>query len=155
QLGTSYALIMSPGDSHRMTLRMHGTSISLLVDGIVRVGPITDASISAAGYAGIYGGAAVTDTTGTHLDNFNAQSSDPPVATPLPDRASGPQRAANSAYAILIPSPVDQGTAGGGTWPESDAFSGTDGTDLAAHTPNTGGTWVLDADLNGDAVLTG
>ena len=77
-----------------------------------------------------------------------------PIAAIAPDRAQPPTRAANSAYPIAVPTPVDSGVASG-TWPESDAFTGTDGTDLAAHTPNSGGTWVLDADLNGDAVLTG
>ena len=42
-----------------------------------------------------------------------------------------------------------------GSWPESDTFSiDPAGTDLSAHTPDTGGTWVVDPSVNGDAVIS-
>jgi len=90
QLGTTYARVLGAGEDARLTLRMAGTAISLLVDGVVRVGPITDSSTTAAGFAGVFLGSnttADTDSTGSHLDNWNVQLSDPPIATTLPDRA--------------------------------------------------------------------
>ncbi len=112
QLGTTYALVMSANESHRVTLRMQGTSISLLVDGVIRVGPIVDASVSATGSSGLYDNPSSpgTNSTGTHLDNFNATFSDPAILPSTPDRALSP-KPTTSAYSILVPSPADSGVA--------------------------------------------
>jgi uncharacterized repeat protein (TIGR01451 family) len=69
-----YTQNISVGVSYRVGLRMNGTSISLLVDGVTRI-TATDSSISAAGRGGVRLGtststAQVTDSAGMHLDNF-------------------------------------------------------------------------------------
>ena len=72
-LGSSTAFLLT-NRPYRLTLRMRGTAISLLVDGVLLIGPVTDSSISAAGYAGVWGEAnttAPTDSTGYHLDNWD------------------------------------------------------------------------------------
>jgi uncharacterized repeat protein (TIGR01451 family) len=66
------------GTSYRVTLRMNGTAISLLVDGVSRIAA-TDSAITAAGRGGIRLGtssstAQVTDSAGLHLDNFRITS---------------------------------------------------------------------------------
>ncbi len=57
------------GSTHTIKLRMVGTQISLYVDDTLRVGPITDTSVTAANSAGIRA-VVGTDTTGIHIDNF-------------------------------------------------------------------------------------
>lgn len=41
-----------------------------------------------------------------------------------------------------------------GTWPETDTFTDSAGTSLSSHVPDTGGAWVLDSALPGNAVIT-
>ncbi|PRY67132.1 concanavalin A-like lectin/glucanase superfamily protein [Glaciihabitans tibetensis] len=69
----SYAPTVLVGTSHRVAVDMNGTSIRMLVDGVVRAS-VTDSSITAAGRAGAgmgYNNApAASNTTGLHLDNF-------------------------------------------------------------------------------------
>jgi hypothetical protein len=72
-LGT-YSQTLSAGDRRRLRLEMNGSTISLYVDGILRI-TATDSTISAAGKAGARlgtGGSTntPTNTTGLHLDNF-------------------------------------------------------------------------------------
>lgn len=66
--------------THRLTLDMVGTTIRALIDG-VEVVSVTDASITAAGKAGIRAPVISDTTTGKHLDNFVAtDTSTPPAA---------------------------------------------------------------------------
>lgn len=85
QLGSGYGQTISTSTPYRLTLQMSGTSISLLVDGVTRVGPITDSAISAAGKAGVHftsNTSASTNTTGVHLDNFTAGTNSLYAANP-------------------------------------------------------------------------
>jgi hypothetical protein len=67
------AQTLTVGATYRLRLDMFGTAIRMYVDGVL-VCSATDASITAAGRAGIQLGLpsspATTDTTGMHLDNF-------------------------------------------------------------------------------------
>jgi hypothetical protein len=69
----SAAQTLTVGATYRLRLDMSGTNIRMYVDGVL-VCSAADASISAAGRAGIQLGLpsspATTDTTGMHLDNF-------------------------------------------------------------------------------------
>jgi hypothetical protein len=69
-LGT-FAQAMVNGTSYEVRLRMAGSRISLLVDGVERV-IVTDTSITAAGRAGVFGATASTNTTAVHLDSITA-----------------------------------------------------------------------------------
>jgi len=111
QLGVTTGSAMTPGQSFRVTLRMKGTSISLLLNGVVIIGPIMDSTIATAGVPGVFmsGANTPTDSTGEHLTNFNATFSDPPIPAVFPDIAAGPRRTSSSGYAgQLSPGPTDQ-----------------------------------------------
>lgn len=62
-----------PGSTRRVALDIVGSTLRVLVDGTPLI-TVTDASISAAGRAGLLTGSTtvttVTDTTGMHLDNY-------------------------------------------------------------------------------------
>lgn len=67
------------GDSYRLELEMHGSTLNLYVNGVLTV-TATDTSLTAAGKAGIMDGAdassaAKLDTTGVHIDNFQVSQS--------------------------------------------------------------------------------
>lgn len=49
-----------------------GTSLSVYVNDVLEIGPVTDSDISAAGRAGFRSAGGVTSTTGFHLDNLEA-----------------------------------------------------------------------------------
>ena len=70
----NFSQTLSNGVTYTAILKMDGDQISLYVDGVLRVGPITDSDISAAGKAGfrISGATGETNSTGKHLDNFLA-----------------------------------------------------------------------------------
>jgi len=73
-IATAHAQTLTVGQTYRLGLEMSGSTISLLVDGVVRVSA-TDATLTAAGRAGVrlnntVAGATSSDTTGLHLDNF-------------------------------------------------------------------------------------
>jgi concanavalin A-like lectin/glucanase superfamily protein len=79
-LGT-WTATLTVGQTYNVALDMKGTTIRMLVDGVVRAS-VTDTSISGVGAAGIRlgsgnTGASPTDTTGLHLDNFRLN---PPAA---------------------------------------------------------------------------
>lgn len=65
--------LITLGTSKRVCLIMSGTNLSLSIDGIVKVGPISDSDIAAAGRAGVRTSGGATATTGFHLDNFSAR----------------------------------------------------------------------------------
>ncbi len=72
QLGSSWSDGFASG-SREVRLVMSGSAISVEIDGVVRIGPVTDGSIIAAGHAGIrFGGATQTATTGIHIDRLGA-----------------------------------------------------------------------------------
>ena len=69
----SYSVTWAAGETHDIELKMLGSTISVLVDGVERIS-VTDTSITLAGKAGIrmYNTTAATPTTGLHLDEFSA-----------------------------------------------------------------------------------
>jgi hypothetical protein len=60
---------LAAGTSYRLALRMRGDQISVLVDGVQVIAPVTDTEITAAGRAGLRGFPASTDANGLHADN--------------------------------------------------------------------------------------
>lgn len=66
-----YGQTYATGEAATVMLRMRGTTISLLVDGVERVS-VVDTAISAAGKAGVFATYGVTNTTGLHLDDWQA-----------------------------------------------------------------------------------
>ncbi len=73
-LGSGYAQSLTPGQSYTLTLRMVGSAISLLVDGVTRIS-VTDTGVTAKGSAGVaFGGSGTgpTDSTGLHLASVTA-----------------------------------------------------------------------------------
>lgn len=73
----AYAPVL--GAEPKLTLRMRGDQLSVLLDDVVVIGPITDTEIAGAGYAGIR--FASSSTTSVHLDNFDASTPDAAGAT--------------------------------------------------------------------------
>lgn len=69
QLGSTAAQTLTVGQTYLIELRVVGDQISLYVDGTLKVGPVTDTSITTAGSAGarLYLGSA---STGYHLDRI-------------------------------------------------------------------------------------
>lgn len=77
-LGT-FAQVLTSGQSYRVGLDMHGSTISVLVNGAVVV-TVTDTGITTAGRAGVRffnNASAGSDTTALHLDNLEVS---PPAA---------------------------------------------------------------------------
>lgn len=70
QLGSNYSVSYSSGNTPNYKLSMDGDQITLIIDSVTRIGPVTDTSITAAGKSGIRG-AGSTTTTGFHYDNFS------------------------------------------------------------------------------------
>ena len=71
-LGSSTNQIPSVGQSKTVRLICNGTSISVTVNGVSEIS-VTDATISAAGKAGIRCAGVGSDSTGYHFDNFSAR----------------------------------------------------------------------------------
>lgn len=72
QLGSSWSDSFASG-SRTVRLVMNGSSISVDIDGVTRIGPVTDSAIIAAGSPGIrFGGVAQSATTGIHIDSLTA-----------------------------------------------------------------------------------
>lgn len=73
QLGSSYSNVMTDNVAQTLELRMSGSSISVYLDGTLRIGPVTDTDITGAGKAGITGqsmrAAGIADYA--MLDNFS------------------------------------------------------------------------------------
>jgi hypothetical protein len=68
----SYAEVLTPGDEPVVRLRADGDQISVYVDDVLRIGPITDTAITAAGRAGMWFQGIGSDTNGNHLSSFTA-----------------------------------------------------------------------------------
>src|SRR5579884_327849 len=68
---TTFTQALTNGQTYHLRLALRGSQITCYVNG-AQVIQITDTNITAAGKPGVYFGAATTDTTGYHLDNFNA-----------------------------------------------------------------------------------
>jgi len=66
----SVAYTPTLGAEPKLTLRMRGTQLSVLLDDVVVLGPITDANITAAGYVGLR--MASASATTVHMDNLVA-----------------------------------------------------------------------------------
>jgi hypothetical protein len=73
-IGTSTNQLPGVGQFKTVKLIMNGTSISVEINGVVEIGPVTDSDITAAGKAGFRSSGGVTGTTGFHLDNFEAKT---------------------------------------------------------------------------------
>jgi hypothetical protein len=71
QLGT-YADALSAGNERVLLLRMDGDQISVYIDAVLRIGPITDTGVTVANRAGIRAYNVASDTTGLHIDTFSA-----------------------------------------------------------------------------------
>ena len=75
-LGQSGTQVLAPGTTYRLGLKMSGSTISVLVNGVVQFAVADGSPINAAGRGGIalgFHGAnttTVTDSAGIHLDNF-------------------------------------------------------------------------------------
>jgi hypothetical protein len=73
----SFAQGLTLNQDYAIVLRMVGTAISGYLDGVLLIGPITDASIAVAGKGMIRASGNLpvsSDTTGYHLDNFSVDS---------------------------------------------------------------------------------
>jgi hypothetical protein len=70
-LGTASAAL-TLDQVYAVELRMSGTSISLYVDTVLTVGPITDSDISTAGKAGVWMYGVASATVGINLDSWSA-----------------------------------------------------------------------------------
>lgn len=74
QLLGSWSENVPVGATRRATLRMEGSSISLLVDGVTRIA-VTNAGIALPGRPGIRGiTGGASDVSGLHVDNWLAES---------------------------------------------------------------------------------
>lgn len=71
QLGANVAATFT-GGTKRIKLTMNGDQISGAVDGVTVIGPITDASIVAVGFAGVRQATTQSNSNGIHIDNFVA-----------------------------------------------------------------------------------
>lgn len=89
QLGSSYTYTLTGTAS--LKLRCIGDQISVLLDGVTVIGPVTDTAITTAGKAGIWGFnnrvAGVGDSLG--LDNFSADDAVTGTPSNLPPRSFG------------------------------------------------------------------
>jgi hypothetical protein len=75
QLGSSYTMTLTTTPV-RILLSMNGSSISAQVDGVTRIGPVTDTSITATGSAGvrIFDSRQSGTSDAGWIDNFDASS---------------------------------------------------------------------------------
>ncbi len=73
-LGTYTDAAFTAGVTRSVMLRMRGSAISVLVDGVVRIGPVTDTGVTAVGKAGLsfVNAAAAGELIGYRADNFVA-----------------------------------------------------------------------------------
>lgn len=93
------------GAEPKLTLRMRGDQLSVLLDDVVVIGPITDTVITGAGYAGIR--FASSSTTSVHLDNFTASTPDAGGAT-VTDVSPGAAALVVTGYAPSIAQTANQ-----------------------------------------------
>lgn len=73
QLGTPLSATPTIDQVYRLTLRMIGSAISVLLDGVVII-TATDTAITAAGMAGLRVSGTASNSAGLHLDNFFVRS---------------------------------------------------------------------------------
>jgi len=78
---TSYAMALTVGQTYHLRLAVRGSQVACFVNS-QQIMSVTDANISAAGRAGVFFGAADTDSTGYQLDNFTGAV---PVAAAVTD----------------------------------------------------------------------
>lgn len=85
-LASNVTAALVEGD--KMTLRMVGDQISLLVNDVVTIGPVTNTVFTTQGLPGIRWDSAATDSTGYHGDDFVVGE----IATPPADGDGGSNR---------------------------------------------------------------
>lgn len=78
-LGSTTNQLISAGNSKMARILAVGDQLSVYIDGILEIGPITDATpITAAGRAGFRSAGVVLASTGFHLDSFEAGTLETP-----------------------------------------------------------------------------
>lgn len=80
-----YTVTLVDGETHRVMLRMMGTTIQAYIDGVLRINA-TDSEIRVVGQAGVLiydDNATPSDTTGIHIDNFQAADIASSVLAPV------------------------------------------------------------------------
>jgi hypothetical protein len=75
-LGTNYTQDLTVDQEYVCTLICDGDQISVEIDGVLRIGPVTDTAITAAGFPGIRESSSVgvSTTVGVHGDNFSVDT---------------------------------------------------------------------------------
>jgi hypothetical protein len=71
-IGSTTNQLLTASTTKKVRLQMVGTSISVYINDILEIGPITDGNITAVGKAGIRMLTGASPTTGVHIDNFRA-----------------------------------------------------------------------------------
>jgi hypothetical protein len=89
-IGT-YTQSLTADQAYNCRLRMVGDAISVYIDDVLRIGPVTDANITAKGVPGIRlnGSSSPSNTIGIHLDNFLADNTGAVPSTPRWTRYGG------------------------------------------------------------------
>jgi hypothetical protein len=82
-LGTG-SITTTAGQDHTIALRMVGDQISAYYDGVLSIGPITDATYTTAGTAGVRGASSATSSTGYHITELAAVNLAVTAVTPQP-----------------------------------------------------------------------
>jgi hypothetical protein len=128
--------VLGAGNSYTANLVVHGSSVSLYVNGTLTIGPYTDVSpITTTGNVGllfrITGTTADIDTTGAHLDNFVGESAVPSTdvfAQYFPATSGGLTQGGSAGWAALYESAATGGAAlGGGQIIVADVVCSTSG----------------------------
>lgn len=71
-LGTASGTGYTAGNTYHAKLDLSGTTLNFYVDGVLKIGPVTDSTYTAKGLAGIKSADQVDDSHGIHIDNFSA-----------------------------------------------------------------------------------
>jgi hypothetical protein len=153
-LNSSNSSFGSVGTTHTIKLTMIGTAITGYVDGVQTV-TATDGSITVAGRAGIVTAGLVTDSTGQHLDNFSATSSDYTFSGPT----SGTLNIASNAFTITpntaYTGTITPATTGSGTFsPTSLSFTNSSVAQTFTYTPTSTAISPHTISVTGSPVLT-
>lgn len=139
-LGT-YDVTFPVGEIHKLAIVMNGDQISAEVDGVTRIGPVTDSSITDIGFVGtrIYG-LNSTPTTGPHIDALHASlvNAAPALAALNMSQLSEPKR-------IYQRSTTTGGGAGKGQGTVPIAIAPTSTTPVYARVRSSDGSTILQA----------
>jgi hypothetical protein len=113
-LGSATATLTA-GNTYTAKLVISGSTLSLYVNGVLTVGPVTDSSISSIGGAGLlFESVAANDTYGVRLDNWQAGSAQSPLVRYAPTPGGGLARGGAKAPAGAYTPPTAGGMRQGG-----------------------------------------